>query len=144
MSARIFPKWCLAETDADLPCACGATLSGKDSVRGICQARNARPEPKPFIEAITYQKYGPLDPTAKRAAKSGDRAMSCAGCLSPMGQLRNTGEVYCDKCWQSYPNDGEDATLICAATGTYCDHDECEPGACYRAMGMFQDEWDEF
>lgn len=70
--------------------------------------------------------------------------MACVGCLSPQAQLRNTGEVYCDTCWQYYPNDDDDAALICAATGTYCDHDECEAGACYRAMGMFQDEWDEF
>ena len=35
---------------------CGATEKGDDSVKGICQARYARPEPKPYIKVVLQYK----------------------------------------------------------------------------------------
>jgi hypothetical protein len=43
------PNYCPCEDETPDPCpACGATVSGKDPVRGVCQARYGR-EPKPDV-----------------------------------------------------------------------------------------------
>lgn len=51
----IRPRWCQAVNE-ETPCRCGATASGKDPVRGVCQAINARPEPQPYIRLILTHK----------------------------------------------------------------------------------------
>ena len=44
--------YCDAKEDED-PCpCCGATLSGNDPVRGVCQARYNRPRPTPLLEIV--------------------------------------------------------------------------------------------
>lgn len=49
------PEYCLAISE-DLPCACGATASGKDPVHGVCQARTNRPRPEPLLEFVLVHK----------------------------------------------------------------------------------------
>jgi len=41
-------------------------------------------------------------------------------------------------------NEDDDAPLFCEETGSYCDREGCEEGICERAMGLHEDEWDEF
>lgn len=43
------------ETDDPCP-ACGATVSGKDPVRGVCQARHNGPRPRPLVELILVRR----------------------------------------------------------------------------------------
>ena len=45
------PEYCEAEEDKDCV-ACGATISGKDPVRGVCQARRNGPKPEPYLRII--------------------------------------------------------------------------------------------
>lgn len=59
------PEYC-PDLDADdlvfpigphRPCpACGATIEGKDPVRGVCQARNNGPRPQPLVELVLIDK----------------------------------------------------------------------------------------
>ena len=59
------PEYC-GVTDADdlafpvgphRPCpACGATLEGKDPVRGVCQARKPYPRPEPLVHLVLIDK----------------------------------------------------------------------------------------
>jgi hypothetical protein len=50
------PKYCPCENETPDPCpACGATVEGKDKVRGVCQALYGR-EPKPLVELILINK----------------------------------------------------------------------------------------
>lgn len=57
------PDYCEADAD-DLafpigphrPCVCGATVSGKDPVRGVCQARHNRPKPQPLVQIVLIDK----------------------------------------------------------------------------------------
>jgi hypothetical protein len=57
------PDYCVADAD-DLsfpigphrPCACGATVSGKDPVRGMCQARYSGPPPEPLVRIVLIDK----------------------------------------------------------------------------------------
>lgn len=49
------PQYCLA-VDEQTPCACGATVEGKDPVRGICQARRNYPAPTPLVELVLIDK----------------------------------------------------------------------------------------
>lgn len=47
------PKWCPCDNDMPDPCpACGATISGNDSVRGVCQATTGRSKPKPYLPEL--------------------------------------------------------------------------------------------
>lgn len=40
------------------PClACGATIEGKDPVRGICQARFRGPPPTPLLQIVLTDKH---------------------------------------------------------------------------------------
>lgn len=49
------PDYC-PDTPGD-PCeACGATLSGNDPVRGVCQARFNGPAPRPLLEFVLVDK----------------------------------------------------------------------------------------
>lgn len=50
-------KWCVAPPEeTGLPCRCGATVSGNDPVRGVCQALNPRPKPEPYIRLVLTDK----------------------------------------------------------------------------------------
>lgn len=49
------PDYCLA-LDEQTPCACGATVEGKDPVRGVCQARYNWPKPEPLIQIVLIDK----------------------------------------------------------------------------------------
>lgn len=57
------PDYCVADAD-DLafpigphrPCACGATVGGKDPARGICQARHNRPMRQPMVHIVLIDK----------------------------------------------------------------------------------------
>ncbi len=61
----IRPEYC-PELDADdsvfpigphRPCpACGATVSGNDPVRGVCQARKPGPKPQPLVLLVLIDK----------------------------------------------------------------------------------------
>lgn len=43
-------RYCEAPPEeTGLPCVCGATVSGNDPVRGVCQARYNRPRPVPLL-----------------------------------------------------------------------------------------------
>lgn len=53
------PEWCSDDLDdtKDDPCPlCGATPSGKDPVRGVCQAWHNRPRPRPLVELILVRR----------------------------------------------------------------------------------------
>lgn len=50
------PEYCTdLREDQDCP-LCGATVSGNDPVRGVCQARNPRPKPKPYLSLVLIDK----------------------------------------------------------------------------------------
>lgn len=57
------PDYCEADAD-DLafpigphrPCVCGATVDGKDSVRGVCQARHNYSKPVPLVRIVLTDK----------------------------------------------------------------------------------------
>lgn len=47
------PLYCEAPPEeSGSPCVCGATVEGKDPVRGICQARHRGPKPEPLVRLI--------------------------------------------------------------------------------------------
>jgi len=46
------PEYCETDESQD-PCkACGATLSGNDRAKGVCQARNPFPKPQPLLYLV--------------------------------------------------------------------------------------------
>jgi hypothetical protein len=50
------PRYCPCKYETPDPCpACGATVSGKDKVGGVCQATHGS-EPVPLVELITVRK----------------------------------------------------------------------------------------
>jgi hypothetical protein len=50
---RVRPDYCEAPPEeGGLPCICGATVEGKDPVRGVCQARHNGPKPEPLVRII--------------------------------------------------------------------------------------------
>lgn len=57
------PDYCEADAD-DLsfpigphrPCICGATVDGKDRVRGICQAKHNGPKPEPLVRLVVVHR----------------------------------------------------------------------------------------
>lgn len=51
------PKYCEAPPEeTGLPCICGATVEGKDPVRGVCQARYCWPKPEPLVRLVLIDK----------------------------------------------------------------------------------------
>ncbi len=47
------PKYCEAPPEeSGLPCICGATVEGKDPVRGVCQALHNYPKPVPLVRLV--------------------------------------------------------------------------------------------
>lgn len=51
------PRYCPCENDTPDPCpACGASVNGSDPVRGVCQAREARPAPKSLVQLVLIDK----------------------------------------------------------------------------------------
>lgn len=50
------PEYCPCHEEMPDPCPeCGATVSGKDAVRGICQARNGYHR-QPLVELVLIDK----------------------------------------------------------------------------------------
>jgi predicted amidophosphoribosyltransferase len=56
MSPR--PEYCGARSEEEDPVcpACGATVEGDDPVNGVCQARNPRPAPEPYLSLVLLDK----------------------------------------------------------------------------------------
>lgn len=51
------PDYCPCREETPDPCpACGATVSGDDPVRGVCQARKSGPPPSPMVQLILIDK----------------------------------------------------------------------------------------
>lgn len=51
------PNYCPCQEETPDPCpACGATVSGDDRVRGVCQARFAGPPPKSLVQIVLLDK----------------------------------------------------------------------------------------
>ena len=57
---EVRPDYCAipeGQPGSDGPCpACGATISGDDPVRGVCQARHNGPPPRPLLELVLLDK----------------------------------------------------------------------------------------
>lgn len=54
---RYRPKYCEAPPEeSGLPCACGATVEGRDPVKGVCQARHNGPRPTPYLVLVLTDK----------------------------------------------------------------------------------------
>lgn len=50
------PDYCPCKNESPDPCpACGATVSGHDKVRGVCQARYGA-KPEPLVELIVVRR----------------------------------------------------------------------------------------
>ena len=50
------PKYCPCKYETPDPCpACGATVEGKDAVRGVCQATHG-PKPEPLVHLVLIDK----------------------------------------------------------------------------------------
>lgn len=51
------PEYCPCKEETPDPCpACGATVSGNDPVNGVCQARQMRSPPVPFLSLVLVDK----------------------------------------------------------------------------------------
>lgn len=51
------PDYCPCVSETPDPCpACGATVSGIDPVRGVCQARHNRTAPVPYLSLVLVHK----------------------------------------------------------------------------------------
>lgn len=51
------PRYCPCRDESEDPCpACGATVSGNDPVRGVCQATHGF-EPEPLVSLVLIDKH---------------------------------------------------------------------------------------
>lgn len=50
------PDYCPCENETPDPCPCGATVSGNDPVRGVCQARKSGYPPGHGVRLVLVDK----------------------------------------------------------------------------------------